>query len=54
MIVASLILPVGLFLYGWSAYYQVQWMVPIIGTALVGVGLIGTFVRLYLLWTVLT
>jgi predicted MFS family arabinose efflux permease len=49
MIAAGLILPIGLFLYGWTTQYQIQWMVPIIGTALVGVGLIGSFVSLRLL-----
>lgn len=31
-------LPVGIFLYGWTAYYKVHWIVPIIGTAFVGLG----------------
>jgi hypothetical protein len=44
MIVAGLILPIGLFLYGWTAQYSIPWMVRIIGTGFVGVGLIGSFV----------
>jgi uncharacterized membrane protein YczE len=28
----------GLFLYGWTAYYQIHWIVPIIGTFLMGFG----------------
>ncbi|KAJ6007794.1 benomyl/methotrexate resistance protein [Penicillium herquei] len=44
MIVAMMILPSGLFLYGWTTYYKVQWMAPIVGTGLVGVGLIGGFI----------
>ena len=28
----------GLFVYGWTAYYQVHWIVPIIGTSLMGFG----------------
>ena len=36
-------IPVGLFIYGWTAQYQVQWAVPLFGTALVGVGLIAAF-----------
>ncbi|OKL61513.1 hypothetical protein UA08_03102 [Talaromyces atroroseus] len=28
----------GLFMYGWSAYYKVQWIVPILGTFIVGFG----------------
>jgi multidrug resistance protein len=31
-------LPIGIFLYGWTAYYKVHWIVPIIGTAFVGLG----------------
>jgi hypothetical protein len=44
MIPAALIIPIGLFMYGWSAQYAVHWIVPIIGTSFVGVGLITTFV----------
>ena len=28
----------GLFIYGWTAYCKVHWIVPIIGTAFVGLG----------------
>lgn len=28
----------GLFVYGWTVQYQVHWIVPIIGTALIGFG----------------
>ena len=31
------------FIYGWTAEKHVQWMVPIIGTGLVGLGLLATF-----------
>jgi hypothetical protein len=31
-------LPIGIFLYGWTTYYGVHWIVPIIGTAFIGVG----------------
>lgn len=30
--------PLGLFIYGWSAKYAVHWIVPIIGTFVVGLG----------------
>jgi MFS family permease len=43
MLPAALCVPIGLLIYGWSAHYGIQWMVPIIGTTLVGLGLIGTF-----------
>ncbi|KAL2052844.1 hypothetical protein ABVK25_006783 [Lepraria finkii] len=50
MIPGSFLVPIGLFLYGWSADQHVQWIVPIIGTGLVGVGLLATFmpIQLYL------
>ncbi|KAI2470239.1 MFS general substrate transporter [Annulohypoxylon bovei var. microspora] len=32
------ITPLGCFLYGWSAYYKVHWIVPEIGTFIVGLG----------------
>ncbi|KAJ0120551.1 hypothetical protein J7T55_015280 [Diaporthe amygdali] len=31
-------LPAGMFWYGWSTYYRVHWIVPILGTVLVGMG----------------
>lgn len=32
------ITPLGCFMYGWSAYYHTHWIVPIIGTAIIGIG----------------
>lgn len=32
------IMPVGFFWYGWSAYEKAHWIVPILGTLLIGVG----------------
>ncbi|EGX95522.1 MFS transporter, putative [Cordyceps militaris CM01] len=32
------ITPLGCFMYGWSAYYHTHWIVPIIGTAIIGLG----------------
>jgi multidrug resistance protein len=31
-------LPIGMFVYGWTVYYKVHWIVPIIATSLIGVG----------------
>lgn len=31
-------LPIGIFIYGWTAEYKIHWIVPIIGTAFVGLG----------------
>lgn len=43
LIPGSLIIPVGLFWYGWSAEKHVHWIMPIIGTGWVGLGLLATF-----------
>ncbi|KAF2099054.1 MFS general substrate transporter [Rhizodiscina lignyota] len=43
MIPAALLIPIGLFIYGWTAQFGVHWIVPIIGTSFVGLGLITTF-----------
>lgn len=32
------VITVGFFWYGWSAYYKVHWIVPIIGTSFIGIG----------------
>lgn len=37
------LIPIGLFWYGWAADRNVFWIVPIVGTALVGMGLLATF-----------
>ncbi|CAI7583387.1 unnamed protein product [Penicillium glandicola] len=34
MVPASLLVPIGLLIYGWSAEYQIHWIVPDIGIAL--------------------
>lgn len=31
-------LPIGVFIYGWTTYYGVHWIVPIIATSLIGLG----------------
>ncbi|KAI1201554.1 MFS general substrate transporter [Nemania serpens] len=36
---ASILVPVGLLIYGWTAYYHVHWVVPIIGTSITGIGI---------------
>lgn len=45
LIPAAVCIPIGLFWYGWSAEKQIHWIMPIIGTGWVGLGLIGIFVR---------
>lgn len=44
MFLGGLVVPIGLFWYGWSAEAQVHWMVPIVGTGFVGAGLVLVFV----------
>ncbi|KAH8769490.1 major facilitator superfamily domain-containing protein [Hyaloscypha finlandica] len=43
MIPGAFCVPIGLFIYGWTVQYHVFWFVPIFGSALVGIGLISTF-----------
>ncbi|KAI5919324.1 major facilitator superfamily domain-containing protein [Camillea tinctor] len=38
------LLPIGLFVYGWTAQYKIHWIVPIIFTGFTGAGLIFSFV----------
>lgn len=38
MILFSPFVGLGLFMYGWTTFYQVHWIVPIIGTVLIGFG----------------
>ncbi|KIW23325.1 uncharacterized protein PV07_11533 [Cladophialophora immunda] len=43
LIPAAICIPIGLFWYGWSAEKQIHWIMPIIGTGWVGLGLMGIF-----------
>lgn len=45
MIFFSPFVSVGLFIYGWTTFYKVHWIVPIIGTGIIGVG--AFFVLVY-------
>ncbi|KAF2864468.1 MFS general substrate transporter [Piedraia hortae CBS 480.64] len=40
---AGLTVPVGLFIYGWTAQHNEQWAVPLLGTLIIGIGLIAAF-----------
>ena len=46
MYLGAFFIPIGLFLYGWSADKNVHWIVPIIGTAFIGVGMFTIFVSI--------
>ncbi|KAH8652916.1 major facilitator superfamily domain-containing protein [Ilyonectria robusta] len=43
MIPGGAMIPIGLLIYGWTAQYKVFWFVPIIGTFLIGIGMITVF-----------
>ncbi|KAJ9626354.1 hypothetical protein H2203_003986 [Taxawa tesnikishii (nom. ined.)] len=43
LIIAGPFIPAGLFIYGWGADKHVQWALPLFGTLLVGIGMIGLF-----------
>ncbi|KAK7423976.1 hypothetical protein QQZ08_008800 [Neonectria magnoliae] len=42
----AILLPAGLFIYGWTAEYKVHWIAPIIGTSVMGVGNLIIFMSL--------
>jgi hypothetical protein len=44
MIPGSFFVPASLFIYGWTAYYHTHWIVPIIGTSFLGIGMLISFV----------
>ena len=46
MVLGGLCTPIGLFWYGWSANAKVHWIVPILGTVFIGMGMVFTYVRL--------
>ncbi|KAJ6184802.1 hypothetical protein N7519_006103 [Penicillium mononematosum] len=43
MVPGAIFVPISLFMYGWTAYYQTHWIVPIIGTSFLGTGMMITF-----------
>ncbi|OJJ50917.1 hypothetical protein ASPZODRAFT_138042 [Penicilliopsis zonata CBS 506.65] len=40
MVIGSICVPIGLFLYGWTADTKQQWILPIIGTAFLAIGMV--------------
>ncbi|KAI9710403.1 MAG: hypothetical protein M1812_007439 [Candelaria pacifica] len=46
MIPGALCIPIGLFWYGWSAESHTHWIVPILGTALIGAGVLVVFMAI--------
>ena len=43
LLYAGFTIPVGFFIYGWTAEFKVQWAVPILGTLLIGFGMLAAF-----------
>ncbi|OBT73613.1 hypothetical protein VF21_07311 [Pseudogymnoascus sp. 05NY08] len=43
MCYGAILMPIGLFMYGWAAEKQVHWIVPIIGTGIFGHALVMVF-----------
>jgi len=41
----TVLMPVGLFMYGWSLHFQLHYSVPIVATAIQGAAFLTTFVR---------
>lgn len=48
LLIGAVLMPAGFFIYGWTAQYRVQWIVPIIGTAIIGMGNLIIFMALQL------
>lgn len=46
LIPGSLLIPLGLFWYGWTADRGEHWILPILGTMFVGLGLLATFMSI--------
>lgn len=51
MFIGALLLPVGLFWYGWSLQYHTHWIVPIIGSSFIAIGTLYGYlpVQMYLI-----
>ncbi|PQE24361.1 hypothetical protein CJF31_00002631 [Rutstroemia sp. NJR-2017a BVV2] len=50
LIPGAILIPIGLFMYGWTAQYRVHWIAPIIATSLIGIANMFIFmsINLYL------
>jgi hypothetical protein len=51
MFVGALIVPIGLFLYGWTADRKMHWILPITGTGFLGAGMFTIFVSRPASWS---
>ncbi|KAH0529208.1 hypothetical protein TsFJ059_003978 [Trichoderma semiorbis] len=46
-IVGSVLVPIGIFMFGWTTYSSVPWIVPIIGSAIFGLGNLLVFTSVF-------
>ncbi|KAF7552301.1 hypothetical protein G7046_g7463 [Stylonectria norvegica] len=46
MFLASFFVPLGLFLFGWAAQKNLHWILPIIGTGFLGLGMVAAFMAM--------
>ena len=44
LVLGGICMPVGLFIYGWTLQEHTHWIAPIMGTALIGFGLMVTII----------
>ncbi|RBR10288.1 uncharacterized protein FIESC28_09515 [Fusarium coffeatum] len=44
--IGAILLPIGFFIYGWTAEYKTHWIAPILGTMVIGVGNLVIFMSL--------
>jgi multidrug resistance protein len=44
LVAGAVFVPIGLFWYGWTAEHKNYWIVPIIGTAFIGIGIVTAYV----------
>lgn len=44
LVLGTFFIPVGFFIYGWSAKFHLHWILPLFGTALVGFGIMTTLI----------
>ncbi|KXN92560.1 hypothetical protein AN958_06857 [Leucoagaricus sp. SymC.cos] len=53
LFIGSIFIPIGVFWYGWSAQAKLHWIMPIIGSAIFGFGMMTTYlpIQLYLVDT---
>lgn len=51
LLLGTSLVPIGLFWYGWSAEAHTHWIVPIVGTEFVGIGILYVFlpIQMYLI-----